>query len=189
MANYLFLDESYRAKVDGPPPHYYIVATVFSSEYSRQGFENLLAKTGGLPFHTTDEARSLGGRLRLLEYIDYIRESDVACKVFLDEIGLSDKLGEQARVGLLGQVMASLALYSTDDLAVIYDKRMPGFQSNADERTFTALRQSGTIPRSLSVRAASAQNDAGLVMADIAAWSFRQHHIGNTSMYWNLLIK
>ena len=189
MEKTLFIDESYRAPSDGAPPHYYIVASVLVSQESLDEFADFLKATGGLPFHTSEMVKFLGGRLRLLDYLEFLQTSDIECKVFLGEIDPTDRLGEAARFNLLKKAMSDQVSVGDNVTEVVYDRRMPGYQAKADQRSVTTFRNQGVIPRSLMVRSQSAQTEPGLVLADCVAWSYRQHHLGTTSMFWNMLLK
>jgi hypothetical protein len=182
-----YLDESYWSPSQGAGPHFYILAMAVMTGHQDENFKWAVAASGGLPFHTTEEARSLDGKLRLMELLEEISNLKIAIEVFFAPVGTSDRLAEQARASLLKDAVLSLKKQGNRTPSVVYDRRLPGYQQNSDARAFASMRSSGLIDRHAAVAAKSASMVDGLVAADAVAWAYRQHHLGNTSMYWHLV--
>lgn len=182
-----YIDESYWSPSQGAPPHFYILAVVTMSREQEFQFREFLGRSGGLPFHTSEEARSLGGKLRLMQLLETISNLEVVVEVFYEHIPVTDRLGESTRARLLREAIRYLGFTGQSANSVTYDRRLPGYQANTDARTFASLRSAGLIHRNVSTLAKSATVIEGLVAADAVAWSYRQHRMGMTSMYWHLV--
>jgi Protein of unknown function (DUF3800) len=185
-----FIDESYQAPETKRQPYFYLLATVcLSADQNASLREYLPSIASGGALHATDLARSAFGRNIIEQVLAFVVEKQLQLQVTYSTVLDSDRLAEAARRSHLLVAFKEAAGHSAlGATAEIYmDRRMPGYQSNADERTIRAFRQSSDKFRNISVESATSHSHPGIVLADFSVWAFRQKMTGRNADFWNLL--
>lgn len=177
-----FIDESYNAPIDRREPYFYILGAVGFTDVGLGVFSEVVSNLGEEKFrHASHAALSKRNRDGLVQIAHVMQEVAAHVHLRFSPIALSDKHAEQTRAKLFRGLVSDLFQHGPGAVEVIYDRRAPGFQANADLRVLAESRASGDLPRNSIVVAATPSSEVGIIAADIACWAYRQHFLGRHS--------
>lgn len=184
-----YLDESYYAPKQGKGQTFYIVSAVVVGR-SKVGEvrATLLDLVGDDYWHTTTDARSLEGKETLRQSLDYLKAASKTLCWLSEPIDKSDREGEAARAAVHRAAVRELTRsYLPSAGMIVYEKRLSGYQANADARVFNEMRNSGKVDRDFIIHPESPANELLLWAPDMVAWSYRQSFLDNDHAFFELL--
>lgn len=72
-----------------------------------------------------------------------------------------------------------------ENLKIIYEKRMPGMQATADNRTISELRRFSKVGENFDIRAQAKTAEPLLWLSDVIATAYRRKFVFGEFEYWN----
>ena len=184
-----YIDESYFAPKQGKGQTFYIVAAVVIERPTVEEVRNHLHSLVGRDYwHTTTDARSLEGKEILRQSLAYLSAATRILCWLSEPIVNSDREGEATRAAVLRAAVGELteAFLSSAGM-IVFEKRLPGYQANADTRVINEMRNSGRVARDFIIHPESPANESLLWAADMVAWSYRQLYLDNDRTFFELL--
>jgi hypothetical protein len=191
FAHSVFIDESFQLPEARKPETYYLLCAVkLPKESTNFVRHRVLEISGKETWHSTDLLKTNSGRDLILEMCQLISQTCEPLVFVKQPISKSDRLGEQARANLFRLLLQDPQLNkNTQENSLVYEKRLPGIQANADLRVIQDAHRLGLIGSSTDIRPRYKSEEPLLWLADTVASAYRQFHTARNSEYWNILSK
>jgi hypothetical protein len=184
-----YLDETYYAPKQGSGQTFYIVSAVVVDRLRLDEIrDRLLEVVGGDYWHTTKDVRKSEGREILMRALSILSQESKALCWLSEPISPSDREGEAARAAVHRAAVRELTrAFLPAAGMIVYEKRLPGYQTNADARVFNEMRNAGRVERDFLIHAESPANEELLWAPDMVAWSYRQSFLEIDHSYFEAL--
>lgn len=185
-----YVDESFELRESHIGGRFYLLCCVLVNEATQATQRNKLRDVVGADYwHTTELARSRIGQDEIRRVASWASNLFSSSIWVTPSIEAGDRLGEQARALLIKQMISHLiGNLETETIEIIFERRRPGFQANADKRTIQELRQTNKLARNFPVRFLSPTEGNLLWLPDLICWSYRQVLVGRSPEYFNILV-
>lgn len=185
----IYIDESYQLIEKLRPDSFYFLASVYFPSHRVPEMRRRLSDcVGSEIWHSTEQLKSPQGRAKLVQLCELIAtnaEVSIFTKV---PLFLGDKLGEASRASLMKSLLTHFEPDSTiAEHRFVYEGRLPGVQTKADERTISELKRLGKLHTDVDIRARRKEDEPLLWLADTVATAFRQNFTSRNSDYWDAL--
>ena len=167
-----FIDESFRPQpIGGQAPFYSMTALIMPRSDIDQARQDVVRIAGRYYWHTT-EAFALGNFSRIDEMIDYIAGHTDWVVTSLETtmaVGGENRVRQTCLAALARHV--SMGGGAEAVRLLVADANTEPAVNKADEATIAALRQTGDVPRPVTLWHARMADEAVLWLADAASWS------------------
>ena len=181
-----FIDETYYAPSNGKGRTFYITCAAILPRKALDHCRDRLQQIVGSDYwHTSEAARSQGGRAKIHELAAFLNINSKSVCWLYEPLEAGDRQGEQARAKSLKFGISELVRKHIPSAGmIVYERRSLGFQDTADSRVIAEMRNLGKLDRDFLVHPESPANEPLLWAPDLIGWAYRQEFLGRSAEFF-----